>query len=767
MTDVNTTYTSLTDAINICLSCIGETPVDAPNNTSTNVVLSKQIIEEVSRDVQSKGWWFNTSGSSISILRTSSGLDAYGNANFHADIPEEARRYISIRAARVLQSRFVGSEELQKFSFQEEQVSLAILTQAHVRNGGNSTSFNSFPSELKQLGIEEVMFLQQSAEEKLLSLRLQTELKQAEKLTSEKNLIVKQALTEVAKAADLGAGATLKGKQGLLIDKQALTEVENALKIAAEALLIADQERLVDQQVATEVQETSKRAAEKDLVDAQKSSVQTETVLRSQQALTELEETSKRASEKALIDAQELKTDAEKLLVDEQAGLITNQAATELKKALDLVADTTIKGKQGTLIDNQAATELKNALKVVAETSLLNDQEALVVNQAATELKKALDIAADTTIKGKQGSLIDNQAATELKRALDLVADTTLKGKQGSLVDAQALDVAADTTLKGKQGSLVDAQATDVAADTTLKGKQGSLVDAQATDVAADTTLKGKQANLLDSQKTQLDAQTAIEATAEKAFYDGVVAGTQDTYRDYAGEMRMMGIQESTFQQTPAYKKVELLKDAVKLRTSTATETNQNSDEIEQVNKVLRFIGEPPIITLGDNALASETARLLRDTDKELQGRGWWFNTRKNVEFEPWQGVISLEDDVLSIEVDGIPTHISRYGSGYRLFNRDTNSTTSWNSTIKATVIYKNSLNDVPTKYLEYLNVRTAILLTEMYPQSGIDIQRLPKMEQELRAYFKDRQNDEANYSIFDNYDAAARIGINRNYSLI
>jgi len=592
MTDVNSTYTSLTDAINICLSCIGETPVDAPNNTSTNVVLSKQIIEEVSRDVQSKGWWFNTSGSSISILSTTSGYDADWNESFHADIPEEARRYISIRAARVLQSRFVGSEELQKFSFQEEQVSLAILTQAHVRNGGNSTSFNSFPSELKQLGIEEVMFLQQSAEEKLLSLRLKTELKTADKL-------------------------------------------------AAEASLIADQERLVDQQVATEVQETSKRAAEKDLVDAQKSSVQTETVLRSQQALTELEETSKRAAEKALIDAQELKTDAEKTLVDAQ------------------------------------------------------------------------------------------------------------------------------TQTEGYQQGVLSAQTSNLGADSTLKGKQGSLVDKQALDVQADTTLKGKQGDFLDSQKTELDAKTAIDVAAEKAFYDGVVAGTQDTYRDYAAEMRMMGIQESTFQQTPAYKKVELLKDAVKLRTATATETSQNSDEIEQVNKVLRFIGEPPVSTLGDNALASETARLLRDTDKELQGRGWWFNTRKNVEFEPYQGIISIEDDVLGIEVDGIPTHISRYGAGYRLFNRDTNSTTDWNSTIKATVIYKNGLNDVPTKYLEYLNVRTAILLTELYPQSGIDIQRLPKMEQELRAYFKDRQNDEANYSIFDNYDAAARIGINRNYSLI
>jgi len=683
MTDVNSTYTSLTDAINICLSCIGETPVDAPNNTSTNVVLSKQIIEEVSRDVQSKGWWFNTSGSSISILSTTSGYDADWNESFHADIPEEARRYISIRAARVLQSRFVGSEELQKFSFQEEQVSLAILTQAHVRNGGNSTSFNSFPSELKQLGIEEVMFLQQSAEEKLLSLRLKTELKTADKL-------------------------------------------------AAEASLIADQERLVDQQVATEVQETSKRAAEKDLVDAQKSSVQTETVLRSQQALTELEETSKRAAEKALIDAQELKTDAEKLLVDEQAGLITNQAATELKKALDVAADTTIKGKQGALIDKQVLTEVQNALKVVAETSLLNDQEALVVNQAATELKKALDIAADTTLKGKQGSLIDNQAATELKRALDLVADTTLKGKQGSLVDAQALDVAADTTLKGKQGSALDA-------DTALK----------------------------TSQKAELDAKTAIDVAAEKAFYDGVVAGTQDTYRDYAAEMRMMGIQESTFQQTPAYKKVELLKDAQKLR-ATAGSSVLASGEIGVVNKILRLIGEPTTTSVSSNALNMATLQLMRDVDRELQGRGWWFNTEKDVEITPVNGTIVLDGAMLSAEANDYDTRLDVNSDGaFILYDLNKKSSTSWTSPVKVTAIYKRSLPVVPDKYEEYLVVRTAILLTELYPQSGIDIQRLPKMEQELRAYFKDREFDDANYSVFDNYDAASRMGVNRNYSIL
>ena len=328
MPDVIAKITTLKDAINICLSCIGETPVSAPNNTSTNVVLAKQIIEEVSRDVQSKGWWFNTaSNGSIAILTNGNvTIPPSASENFNetggttnSGIPEEARRYIAIRAARVLQSRFVGSEELHKFSYQEEQVSLAILTQAHVRNGGNSTSFNSFPADLKGMGVEEVMFLQQSAEEKLLSLRLVTELKSTDKLVAEtaliadqEELVTKQALTEVKKALNLVAETSLKGKQGGLIDNQAATELKNALKAVAEISLIdaqelkTDSERvLVDAQATDVSADTALKGKQGFLVDAQRSQTLTESLLRSQQALTELQETAKRTREAELIDAQE------------------------------------------------------------------------------------------------------------------------------------------------------------------------------------------------------------------------------------------------------------------------------------------------------------------------------------------------------------------------------------------------------------------------------------------------------------------------------
>lgn len=824
-----TISTTLLESVNIVLANLGESPVNTLSGGALpqQVSLALNTIEEVSTDIQSKGWWFNQQTASAYSTTANVVIYPSNTANdWGSSIPEEARRYITIRASRIAQTRLIGSEELQKFSYNEELVSLAILQQAHVRNSGGVLDFNDFPAELRGLGMDEVMFLQGNVEEKIGTLRLGGELANIAKTKAETSLIADQEA---------------------LVAQQALTEVQNtnlvtqnAIKVAADAGLVTSQQALIAQQVLDVVADTSLKTKQGTKIDEEVDLLQTQDLLTGAQKDTELQNAIKVAAE---------------------AGLVTSQQALVAQQVLDTVADTAIKGsqklkideekllvtEQKTLVTKQALTEVQNAIKVSADSGLVTAQQALVSQQV-------LDAASDIVLKGKQGSLVDAQVTTEGKRPADVEADTTLKGSQSSLVTAQALteaqnaikvaadaglvttqqalisqqvlDVAADIALKGKQGSLVDAQATDVAADTALKSKQGSLVDAQtttegsqqavlgaqATNIGADSALKGaqtttegsqqsslaaqatkftgegtlatNQAALIVAQKDQLLAQTAIEATAEKAFYDGVVAGTQNTYRDFAAEMRMMGVQETQFQGMPAYKKVELIKDANKLRAATATETSANSydageDEINlrEVNKVMRLIGESPVSAFNTNSLASECIRLLRDTNQELQGRGWWFNTFKDVELVPSSGgyidLTYTPDDsglnsqmgkVLSAEVDGVPTFLQRNQEW--LYNKDKQSFNSWTSPVKATLIIQQSLSIVPDKYLEYLNVRVAILLTELYPQSGIDIQRLPKMEQELRAYFKDREFDEANYSVFDNYDAASRIGIHRNYDL-
>ena len=495
-----TLSTTLLESVNIVLANLGESPVNSIADSASippSAALAKGVVDEVAREVQSKGWWFNQkTGANYSTTADVTIYPSNSSGEWSADIPEEARRYITIRAARVLQSRLIGSEELQKFSYNEELISLAFLQQAHVRNSNGVLDFASFPAELRSLGVDEVMFLQGSVEEKIGTLRLGGELA------------------------------------------------------------------------------------------------------------------------------------------------------------------TSLIGEQEDLVEAQTLTEAENTLKVVAETSLIGEQE--------------------------------------------------------DLVEAQELKVDAETALLG-------------------------------------------------SQKVQLDAQTAIASLAEKAFYEGVLAGSQSTYRDYAAEMRIMGIQEGAFQAIPAYKKKEIISDATKLRAATATESGTDATELAEVNKVMRFIGEPPIAALNSHSLASEAVRLMRDTHKELQGRGWWFNTEEGVEFSTdGSDRIVVADDTLSIEANEYSTRVKTVGASRYLYDLEKKSYQQWTSTIKAKVIYNRSLDDTPDKYLEYLNVRVALLLTELYPQSGGDVQRLPKMEQELRAYFKDREGDEANYTVFDNYDAASRIGINR-----
>ena len=941
MPDVNSLKTTFLDAINTGLSSLGETPVSAPNNATTNVVLAKQIIQEVSRDIQSKGWWFNTNfaGQSGVFIHTNTAVDTQFE-DFDVNLPEEARRYISIRASRILQSRFLGSEDLYKFSMMEEQVSYAVLTQAHVRNGGGATSFTSFPAELKGMGIEEFMFLQGNAEEKLLTIRLATELNTAAKLGAEtaligsqEELVDTQVLTEVQTGIKTAAESGLITAQQALVSQQVLEAVANISKIGAETLLIGSQDDLVVNQTATELKTALKTVAETSLIGEQADLV-------TQQVFTEVQNAIKVSAEAGLVTAQQalvsqqvlesaakvLDIGADTVLKTAQTGLVVNQTATELKTALKTVAETTLLGSQDALVINQTATELQNAIKTAsesglitaqqalvsqqilesvettlktkAETGLISSQDALVVQQALTEVQTTLKVAAETTLLGSQDALVINQTATELQTAIKTAAESGLITAQQALVSQQVLESVAavikttaessligaqeglvseqtltetETTLKttaetglvGSQSALVVNQtltelenAIKVSAEAGLITNQQALVSQQVLESVSTVDKQTSEARLLDAQELLVDAQslelttkTAVEIAVEKSFYDGVVAGTQDTYRDYAAEMRMMGVQESTFQQFLAYKKIEVLKDAVKLRLSTATETGVNPE----VNRILRLIGEPPVADVGDNALASECARLLSDTDTELQGRGWWFNTETDVELTKetsftvsgigghWHGlytynsvldryehvqanhthyfsktdsngtntvgtwslseedaqgvftasfdsdigtgtwpdpalfeggilsvdhVISLGTDVLYVEVEGVATFIKQVGGVSYLYDIKKKSYTLWPSNVLAKIIYQRAVLDLPHKFQEYLNVRVALILTELYPQSGADLQRLPKMEAELRIYFKDRDFDNANYTVFDNYDTVSRIGINRNYNL-
>ena len=47
------------DAMNICLRGIGIAPVETEDDTDLDAATASQVIDNVSTDIQSRGWWFN------------------------------------------------------------------------------------------------------------------------------------------------------------------------------------------------------------------------------------------------------------------------------------------------------------------------------------------------------------------------------------------------------------------------------------------------------------------------------------------------------------------------------------------------------------------------------------------------------------------------------------------------------------------------------------------------------------------------------------
>lgn len=164
MTTAVTPTTEL-EAVNLMLSVIGESPISSLSDVGlVDAVQARQILSEVSRAVQSKGWHFNTETDyplsrelytdNINVPANCLRVDTTGpdegtdvvqrgtrlyNRTDHTyaftkdlkvsmvvllpfdELPEPARYYIAVRAARVFQARTVGSDTLYQFTAKDEQ----------------------------------------------------------------------------------------------------------------------------------------------------------------------------------------------------------------------------------------------------------------------------------------------------------------------------------------------------------------------------------------------------------------------------------------------------------------------------------------------------------------------------------------------------------------------------------------------------------------------------------------------------------------------
>ena len=165
------------DAINTMLSIIGEAPVNTvEDNGVVDAVMARQILNETMREVQARGWHWNTDKGVILTPTFPTPGDIYVPANtlqvdaieprpdivqrgnrlwdrrentfkFRTpvtvdivrllpfdDIPQVARHYITVRSGRIFQDRVVGYQTLSGFSKEDEVRALVALRNAEAEN---------------------------------------------------------------------------------------------------------------------------------------------------------------------------------------------------------------------------------------------------------------------------------------------------------------------------------------------------------------------------------------------------------------------------------------------------------------------------------------------------------------------------------------------------------------------------------------------------------------------------------------------------------
>lgn len=174
------TLTTELDAINIMLGTIGESPINSLDAATgvVDAVTARSILAEVAVQVQEEGWHFNTDYEFVLTPSVGTGeifvapntievdVSAYtsdhdvairGNrlydrknktysfaTSIKADLtillefnelPQAARHYITVRAARVFQQRVVGSDTLGSFSEADEARALRAMRRYEAKTG--------------------------------------------------------------------------------------------------------------------------------------------------------------------------------------------------------------------------------------------------------------------------------------------------------------------------------------------------------------------------------------------------------------------------------------------------------------------------------------------------------------------------------------------------------------------------------------------------------------------------------------------------------
>ena len=192
------------------------------------------------------------------------------------------------------------------------------------------------------------------------------------------------------------------------------------------------------------------------------------------------------------------------------------------------------------------------------------------------------------------------------------------------------------------------------------------------------------------------------------------------------------------------------------------------TSKLEAVNSMLGHIGESPVNSISNtNALpvsAATAISALDEISRSVQSEGWQFNTEVNVTLSPaGDGSITLSEDIL--ELDPIDTSIDVVQRGLSLFDRS-NNTQAFTKALKVNQTRLLDWESLPEQARRYITLQASRVFQGRVVGSRELEALIARDEYKAYAALTEFDSGSADRTIFDNYDMASRIGLNRNHDI-
>lgn len=183
--------------------------------------------------------------------------------------------------------------------------------------------------------------------------------------------------------------------------------------------------------------------------------------------------------------------------------------------------------------------------------------------------------------------------------------------------------------------------------------------------------------------------------------------------------------------------------------------------ELDAINTMLSSIGEAPVNTVEDSGVvdAVMARQILTSVSREVQTRGWHFNTDKDFKLTPTfpEGELVLPRSVLRVDSVGIDEHIDVVVRGQRLYNRRKHSF-RFDRPLLVDIIILLPFDDLPEPARGYITIRASRIFQERVVGSGELSSFSQKDEMRALVALKEMDGDTADYNILTGHYSVARI---------